>query len=68
MNTIHLSGTTTSYECTPDDTLLRAGLRAGLALSYAIYFAGPPPMTQAVQRTLIQHKVPLAQMHFDPFF
>ena len=34
MSTIHLAGTTTSYACSPGDTLLRAGLRAGLALPY----------------------------------
>jgi toluene monooxygenase electron transfer component len=41
----------------------------GTALaSHEVYFAGPPGMTQAVQRMLIQHKVPLSQMHFDRFF
>lgn len=33
-----------------------------------VYFAGPPAMTQAVQRMLLQHKVPPAQMHFDQFY
>lgn len=31
---IHLEGTSTSYDCRTDDTLLRAGLRAGLGLAY----------------------------------
>ena len=46
-----------------------AARRLGSALaSHEIYFAGPPLMTLAVQRMLIQHKVPLSQMHFDGFF
>lgn len=36
--------------------------------AYEYYFAGPPPMTQATQRTLMQNKVPLTQMHFDQFY
>ena len=33
------------------------------------YFAGPPPMTQALQELLmIDHKVPFGQIHFDRFF
>ncbi len=41
----------------------------GTALAaHEVYFAGPPAMTQAVQRMLLQHKVPLSQMHFDRFF
>lgn len=36
---------------------------------YEFYFAGPPPMTQALQELLmIGHKVPFAQIHFDRFF
>jgi toluene monooxygenase electron transfer component len=35
---------------------------------FEYYFAGPPPMVQAVQTMLMQHKVPLAQIHFDRFF
>lgn len=35
---------------------------------FECYFAGPPPMTQATQRMLMQHKVPYGQMHFDSFF
>lgn len=33
------------------------------------YCAGPPPMTQALQTELIlQHDVPVSQIHFDRFF
>lgn len=33
------------------------------------YFAGPPPMTQALQELLmLGHKVPFGQIHFDRFF
>jgi toluene monooxygenase electron transfer component len=35
---------------------------------YEYYFAGPPAMTKAVQRMLIQAKVPFSQIHFDQFF
>lgn len=35
---------------------------------YEYYFAGPPAMTQAVQRTLMQARVPMTQLHFDQFF
>lgn len=36
---------------------------------YEFYFAGPPPMTQAIQELLmIEHKVPFGQIHFDRFF
>lgn len=40
---------------------------AGLA-DFEFYFAGPPPMTLAVQRMLMQAKVPMSQAHFDQFF
>ena len=34
-----------------------------------IYFAGPPPMAEALQRTLmLDLKVPFQQIHFDRFF
>jgi toluene monooxygenase electron transfer component len=34
-----------------------------------IYFAGPPPMAEAVQRVLITDlKVPFGQIHYDRFF
>ncbi|MFM2111897.1 MAG: hypothetical protein RLZZ271_557 [Pseudomonadota bacterium] len=33
------------------------------------YFAGPPPMTQALQEMLmVEHRVPFQQIHFDRFF
>lgn len=36
---------------------------------YEFYFAGPPPMVDAVQRMLmIDHKIPFEQLHFDKFF
>jgi toluene monooxygenase electron transfer component len=36
---------------------------------YEFYFAGPPPMSQALQELLmINHKVPFGQIHFDRFF
>jgi toluene monooxygenase electron transfer component len=36
---------------------------------YEFYFAGPPPMTQALQELLmVGHKVPFGQIHFDRFF
>ena len=36
--------------------------------SHEVYFAGPPAMAQAVQRMLMQEKVPGAQIHFDAFY
>ncbi len=37
--------------------------------SYEFYFAGPPPMTQALQEMLmVDHRVPFEQIHFDRFF
>lgn len=37
--------------------------------NYEFYFAGPPPMTQALQELLmVEHKVPFNQVHFDRFF
>ena len=36
---------------------------------HEFYFAGPPPMTQALQELLmLGHKVPFGQIHFDRFF
>lgn len=40
----------------------------GRPADYEYYFAGPPLMTQATQRMLMQNKVPLTQMHFDQFY
>lgn len=43
-------------------------LPAALA-NYEFYFAGPPPMTQALQELLmLEGKVPFQQIHFDRFF
>ena len=36
--------------------------------TFEYYFAGPPPMAEAVQRMLIDHRVPFPQVHFDRFF
>lgn len=34
-----------------------------------IYFAGPPPMIEAVQQMLmLRHQVPFSQIHFDRFY
>lgn len=36
---------------------------------FEFYFAGPPPMTQALQEMLmVGHQVPFEQIHFDRFF
>ena len=36
---------------------------------YEFYFAGPPPMTQALQEMLmVEHRVSFQQIHFDRFF
>ncbi|PKO56828.1 MAG: oxidoreductase [Betaproteobacteria bacterium HGW-Betaproteobacteria-21] len=41
----------------------------GSFAAYEFYFAGPPPMTQAIQELLmIGHQVPFGQIHFDRFF
>jgi toluene monooxygenase electron transfer component len=36
--------------------------------AHEIYFAGPPPMAQAVQRMLVEAGVPGGQVHFDAFY
>lgn len=37
--------------------------------NFEFYFAGPPPMTQALQEMLmLEHRVPFEQIHFDRFF
>ncbi len=41
---------------------------AGRLPHFEFYYAGPPPMTQAVQRMLVQNKVPFGQMHYDSFY
>ncbi|MGZ5113124.1 MAG: 2Fe-2S iron-sulfur cluster-binding protein [Usitatibacter sp.] len=35
---------------------------------FEYYFAGPPPMAQAVQQMLIEKRVPHPQVHFDSFY
>jgi toluene monooxygenase electron transfer component len=35
---------------------------------FEYYFAGPPPMAQAVQQMLIEKRVPYPQVHFDSFY
>jgi len=41
----------------------------GNLADYEFYFAGPPPMTQALQELLmVGHQVPFGQIHFDRFF
>ena len=35
---------------------------------HEIYFAGPPAMAQAVQKMLMQEKVPGGQVHYDAFY
>ncbi len=42
-------------------------LGASLA-EHEIYFAGPPAMAQAVQRMLMEQKVPGTQVHYDAFY
>lgn len=35
---------------------------------YEYYFAGPPAMAEAVQRMLLEKRVPYPQVHFDSFY
>lgn len=35
---------------------------------FEYYFAGPPAMAEAVQRMLIEQRVPFPQVHFDSFY
>ncbi|MFM9883739.1 MAG: 2Fe-2S iron-sulfur cluster-binding protein [Burkholderiales bacterium] len=37
-------------------------------VAFEYYFAGPPPMTQAVQAMLVKNKVPFEQLHYDSFY
>ena len=47
---------------------LAASLPRPLA-DYEFYFAGPPPMSQAIQELLmLEHRVPFSQIHCDRFF
>ena len=42
---------------------------SGTLANFEFYFAGPPPMTQALQEMLmLEYKVPFEQIHFDRFF
>lgn len=36
--------------------------------AFDYYFAGPPPMAEAMQRMLIDKRVPFPQVHFDRFY
>lgn len=46
-----------------------ANVLPGNFADHEFYFAGPPPMTQALQELLmVGHKVPFNQIHFDRFF
>jgi toluene monooxygenase electron transfer component len=36
--------------------------------NYEYYFAGPPAMAEAVQKMLIEKRVPFPQVHFDSFY
>lgn len=48
---------------------LAARVLAGRLKDCEFYFAGPPPMTQALQEMLmLGHGVPFEQIHFDRFF
>ncbi|WP_298596424.1 2Fe-2S iron-sulfur cluster-binding protein [Zoogloea sp.] len=41
----------------------------GSLAGFEFYFAGPPPMTQALQEMLmVGHRAPFEQIHFDRFF
>jgi toluene monooxygenase electron transfer component len=41
---------------------------AGRWNDFEYYFAGPPPMAEAVQRMLMDKRVPYPQVHFDSFY
>ncbi|MDR3369154.1 FAD-binding oxidoreductase [Rhodoferax sp.] len=46
-----------------------ASTLTGALSNHEFYFAGPPPMTQALQELLmVEHQVPFEQIHFDRFF
>ena len=46
-----------------------AGQLNGRLADVEWYCAGPPPMTQALQTALVlDHGVPVGQIHFDRFF
>ena len=43
-------------------------LHQGKIAEMEIYFAGPPPMADAIMKMAITHKAPAAQLHFDKFY
>jgi toluene monooxygenase electron transfer component len=43
-------------------------MHGGKLPAFEVYFAGPPPMAEAVQKMLVEMKVPPAQTHFDQFY
>lgn len=45
-----------------------AGWAGDRMASHEWYFAGPPPMAQAMQRLLVAKRVPYPQVHFDSFY
>ncbi len=64
---------------TPDDSPAWSGRRGFIHdharefigerwADFEYYFAGPPPMAEAVQRMLIEKRVPFPQVHFDSFY
>jgi toluene monooxygenase electron transfer component len=44
------------------------GAGGGRWNDFEYYFAGPPPMAEAVQRMLMDKRVPYPQVHFDSFY
>ncbi len=40
----------------------------GKLSDYEIYYAGPPPMTEAITKMAVENRVPVAQLHFDRFY
>lgn len=47
---------------------LVADVMGATLAQHEIYFAGPPPMAQAVQRMLVDAAVPATQVHYDAFY
>ena len=77
-------GTRVFYHCAISDTAnpdsegwtgrtgfvpdLAVQLFEGQIAEMEIYFAGPPPMADAIMKMAITHKAPAAQLHFDKFY
>ena len=77
-------GTRILYHCAVSDTAHpdsagwsgRTGFVPDLAVelfddtlaNFEIYFAGPPPMADAIMKMAITHKAPVGQLHFDKFY